>query len=309
MNGQAQDAAGRSSSESLRKLDESAQRVIRGDYNAAREMFQLTASESESPEVRELAETLGLMSVKVEAREFSLEQKIEEIGAKNRELERAGILRAESGFLFCSMVLILSVYTMVLSAGLSERWISDSTEKPITLGLMFVILVFMGVFVRRHVHPWTTWGLTWKGGGRAIAESLLWCVPWALLAVGIKWRLVHTPSNPLHGQALFDWNLPAVPVAIYLLVAIVQEIINRGFVQSAIERVLTGKHRALMAVVTTSVMFAVAHLHYSTATMVATLVSGLFFGWLYRRHQTVVGVSLAHFLLGTLVMDVLHLIG
>ncbi|HBA84256.1 MAG TPA: hypothetical protein DCZ95_09210 [Verrucomicrobia bacterium] len=38
------------------------------------------------------------------------------------------------------------------------------------------------------------------------------------------------------------------------------EIISRGFLQTATERVLTGKYRSFMAVLTSSVLFAVLHL-------------------------------------------------
>ncbi|HBA85909.1 MAG TPA: hypothetical protein DCZ95_17635 [Verrucomicrobia bacterium] len=293
----------------LRQLMKSAQEVAKGRYDAASHLFHVAGSETETPELRDLAETLGLMCVKVEAREYSLALALEDVKKKNAELEQESALRAQSGFLFFSTIVMLSVYTMILSLGLSSGWIGDATEQPLTLGLMFVILLMIGSFVKRHHYPWAAWGLTWKGSGRALTESFFFSLPWALFAIALKWKLVHTPTSAMYGHPIFELNCSALALFLYALVSITQEIISRGFLQTATERVLTGKYRSFMAVLTSSVLFAVLHLHYSTATMAATFVSGLFFGWLFLRQRTVVGVSAAHYLLGALAMDALHLIG
>ena len=298
-----------SEQQTIQNLTKSARQIVQGDYHAAQQLFEVTANVTEAPEYRELAETLGLMSVKVEAREFDLEHKIEKIEQQRKELEHVGRLRAESGFLFCAIVLMLSTYTAVVFAGLTAGWISPRVETLITVGLLLAFLCIFGVYARRHRHAWATWGLTLKGSRRALKESLLWSVPVAATLIGLKGWLIGQSWAPFFGQPLFNWKLSWLIVLMYFFLAVAQEIISRGFIQTTIERILTGRHRGLVAIFTTSVIFAVAHLHYSIATMLATMLAGLFFGWLYRRHQTIVGVSVAHFLLGTLVLDILRLIG
>jgi membrane protease YdiL (CAAX protease family) len=298
-----------STSHIIRNLTDSVRQVARGNYGAANRIFQVASSGSRSEEVGELAEMMGLMCVKVEAREFSLEQKIEEIEKRNAELKRVNTLRAESSFLLCTTILVLGAYMILLSVGLSAGWLTKDMATPVSLGLMLVLLGVIVLYSHHHRYPWATWGITWKGSRRALTESLLWCIPWSVAAVALKAWLIHQPSSRFYGEPLWDFRIPPLVVGMYLLMSIVQEIICRGYAQNSIERVLTGKYRGLMAVVTTSVLFAVVHLHYSLSTMVATLLAGLFFGWLYRRHGTLTGVSLAHFLLGTLVIDVLQLIG
>lgn len=297
--------------QTLQNLTQSAQQVIKGDYQAAQRLFAVTADAMADPPYRELAETLGMMTVKVEAREFELAHKIEQIEKQAQELARGEALRAESGFLFCSIILMLSAYTAVISAGLAAGWISARVETVITIGLLLALLTIFGAYIRRHNHarPWAHWGFTWQGSGRALQESLLWSVPCAGVLIGLKAWLVHQPWSSFCGQPLFNWQLTWFIVLMYCFIAVAQEIIIRGFIQTTIERVLTGRHRGLMAIITSSVLFAVAHLHYSSATMLATMFGGFFFGWLYRRHPTLVGVSLAHFLLGTLAIDILRLIG
>jgi len=293
----------------LQKLTSSAQQVARGNYDAANNIFQITISESEMPELRELAETLGLMSVKVEGREYQLEQILADLKKKKAELEQSAALRTENGFLFCSIVFLLCIYAIALSSLLFAGWNHEGTEKAMTLGLTAVIFTFVGIFIKYNHHPWATWGLTWKGGIRSLWESLLFSIPVALAGITLKWALVRIPASPLFGHPIFEPLYPPLMVAFYALVVIAQEIINRGFLQTSIERILTGKYRALMAISTASLIFAVAHLHYAIPTMLATLLGGFFFGWLFHRHGTLVGVSVVHFLLGLLFIDILRLLG
>lgn len=293
----------------LRKLTASALQVARGDYAAAKDLFQATLPDSATPELNELAETLGLMSVKVEAREFRLEQLNAELRRKNAEIERATALRAESGFLFCSIVLLLGIYAITLSALLFAGRMTDTTERVMTVGLLAAMSAFVGVVAKRRRQPWSAWGLTWRGGWRSLRESLLFSIPVALAGIALKAALVRWPGSPWFGHPLFEGFCPLPVMSLYALGAAVQEIVNRGFLQTSIERMLTGRHRAATAIATASLLFAVAHLHYAIPTMAATLLGGLFFGWLFHRHRTLVGVIVVHFLLGVLLLDLLRLIG
>lgn len=283
--------------------------VAQGNYHAAGNLFHITASESETPEIRELADTLGLMSVKIEGREYKLAQTLNELKKKNEELKQNAALRAESGFLFCSVIVLLCLYTIVLAIALFAGWRTDNMETTLSIALLAVLLVFSAVFIKRHHHPWSAWGLTWQGGGRALRESFLFSLPVALAGIGLKWALIRLPASPLFGQPLFEPGPSLLPLLLYALGSIVQEIVNRGVLQTTIERMLTGPYRGVTAIATASLLFAVAHLHYAIPTMLATLLGGFFFGWLFYRHRTLVGVSIVHFLLGVLFLDILRLIG
>ncbi len=293
----------------IRKLTDSANQIIRGNYGAAQRMFDLTVSETASNEVRNLAETLGLMSVKIEAREMALEQKLEHIAEQNKALKEASRIRADSSFLLCSTILGLSLYSITLKVGTAFGWLSTGSTQLITLGLIPIILFVIGFYIRQHRGSWSTLGLTWKGGWRATRESLLACIPLIFLAIGLKAWLVRQPWTPWFNQPIFNWAWPLLPLIPYALFSIVQECIGRGIVQGILERVLDGKYRGLIAVLTATTLFSVLHLHYAQSTFVATFIAGLLFGWLYRRHQTLVGVSIAHFLLSVITWECLGLIG
>lgn len=60
--------------------------VSAGQYDRSSELFELTKTGSYPEKISELAESFGMMVVKVEAREYRLEQMIEELRQKNLEL-------------------------------------------------------------------------------------------------------------------------------------------------------------------------------------------------------------------------------
>ncbi len=75
-------------SELLRQLIHLANDVATGRYDRAGEVFEFTKSGTYPDLIVELAESFGLMIVKVEAREYQLEQIIAHLEGKNAELER-----------------------------------------------------------------------------------------------------------------------------------------------------------------------------------------------------------------------------
>jgi class 3 adenylate cyclase len=71
----------------VRRLIHLSHEIARGQYSQAEALFALTNRDAYPQVVAELAEALGMMAVKVEAREYRLEQIIDELRQKNVELE------------------------------------------------------------------------------------------------------------------------------------------------------------------------------------------------------------------------------
>jgi predicted RNase H-like nuclease (RuvC/YqgF family) len=71
------------------KLNSVSKAIASGKYGEidTETLFELTSEEEMSPDISELAESIGMMLVKVEAREFRLEATIEELRAAKSELE------------------------------------------------------------------------------------------------------------------------------------------------------------------------------------------------------------------------------
>jgi class 3 adenylate cyclase len=72
----------------IKYLIELSKDVAKGRYDKANDIFEFTKSGQYPDLIAELAESIGMMMVKIEAREFQLEGMIEELKEKNIELEK-----------------------------------------------------------------------------------------------------------------------------------------------------------------------------------------------------------------------------
>jgi len=286
-------------------LTRHAQSIISGSYEEVDQIFNLTNIAENPPEVVELAEVFGMMSVKVEAREFALEQTIDELRSKKDELERAMYARKEFGRLFILFTLFIGIYNFIIA------WVNrapfmqthSNIATPI-IGMIFCIILtsLAIVVIKGSGLPLNCFGVTWKGSGRAIRESLTYTAVFIAVLVALKaWAIHYLPI--MHGKSIF--NLESVDTFFwaYLIIAPAQEFVTRGVLQSSIARLLYGRYSTAWAIVTTSVLFGVTHTFYSLPLALTSMAASLFWGWLYSRHGTLVGTSTSHFLVGnTLVL-------
>jgi uncharacterized Tic20 family protein len=156
----------------IQKLKDAAWSIIKGDFDSSREIYEIGASYSETDEMRDLAETMGMLSVKIEAREYSLKQKIEEIKFKNEQLEQAAKLQSMSGFLFSGTIIVISFYVILISQITKTDWINAQGKTAITYCLMAVVIFVIFVYLRKYRFPLSSWGITLKGSWRALKESV-----------------------------------------------------------------------------------------------------------------------------------------
>lgn len=299
--------------QALDRLVAASREVAEGRYESARKIFDLTREEHSSV-VRRVAEAFGLMAVKIEAREFRLEQMLNEIYAQHEEILKAMRTRNEFSTMACFIILALSSYTLVFAIVKEKAHLVFTDQRLAVLGItlgMFLLLGAMAVyFIRKHRPPPETYGWTLVNWRRSLAESLLFSAVILLLLLPVRWLLVRYAPEYL-GQPVIDFNHWDGPLAtfLYFMLSPVQELIGRGFLQSSIERFITGRHSALLAILLTSFMFGIIHLHFAISAGVFAALGSMAFGAIYVRHRTLLGPSVAHFIVGTFAFGPLRLIG
>ena len=77
-----------------------------------------------------------------------------------------------------------------------------------------------------------------------------------------------------------------------------QELVVRGALQGFLHEFLSGRGRLTWAIVLSNLMFSTAHVFISPFYSYATFGLGLFWGVLYARQGTLVGVSVSHAIVG-----------
>ena len=87
-------------------------------------------------------------------------------------------------------------------------------------------------------------------------------------------------------------------VVAYSTFSPIQEFIARGGIQSAFQELLISKHKNLIAVLIANIMFSMTHIHISTVIALVVFIPGLFWGWLYYRQKTLIGVCISHIIIG-----------
>jgi hypothetical protein len=135
----------------------------------------LTDETKNSSEVTNLAEAFGMMSVKIEAREYSLGMKIEELKKKNDHIELLQKIRIQLNSIFLSIVLLVTSYIFVLGILKDERF---AHERFLKIFLDFYIVDIISILVVIRLiqvcgFKIRNFGVTLAGWKRSVIESLL----------------------------------------------------------------------------------------------------------------------------------------
>ncbi|MBT3532467.1 MAG: response regulator [Rhodospirillaceae bacterium] len=224
----------------------------------------------------------------------------------------AAQVKQTAGRFVIMLVCYLAMYT------LSMRLLLDldlmATSYGVALAVMFVVafLPFL-INVRTGPFSFAELGMTLKGAGPALVEAIGLSLVFLAALAALKFLLV-TVAPDYQGYAIFDFARNSVRpepagamdtqfhlinfVALALF-APIQEVIVRCGLQSLIWRFLSGTdgHRAIIAILASNLLFAAAHTHLDIPFALAIFVGGLFWGWLFHRRRSIVGVAVSHILI------------
>lgn len=199
------------------------------------------------------------------------------------------------GRFYIATIVLFAVSTAVPNYDHESPWV----QLWLRWFFLLLILVPAVVAVRAHAFALASFGLTARGWARSAREGLLVAI--VLVPVMVLFKMASAPAE----AELFSWRTlefytrgQLVLYAIsYVPHAAIQELIARGIGQGSLERFMVGSH-PMKPVVIASGLFAILHLHMSVQAAALTFVVSLVFGYLYHRHQSLVGVTVLHVALG-----------
>jgi len=242
--------------------------------------------------VNALTQTVGVLSEELEAREAALEKTV-------KELEQTLSSQRQLGLFFILYTLFITLFSFI-SAFLNQTLPPaqlDVASPAACLGFLMILIALAVVQIKLSPFPLSTYGLTLKGSGRAIKESIGITLPLIAAVTAVRWWCgSHVES--FQGKPFFDTSAVNFIFWGYIFIAFGQEFVARGVVQGLIFRLLGGKHQRFWSIFLASLIFGVTHTYYSFWLSLVSVVGGFLLGWLYSRHQTIVGVSIAHFVVG-----------
>ena len=220
------------------------------------------------------------------------------------ELKRKVIDSAKT---FTAFIFAFSVWMIIYAF-----W--EFMKRPISADYMTHGIELMGFFMLLYIMNQTslTWdelGVGTKKPGKTIKTALIVAVGAFFFLVILKFvgRMIN--PNCFDPDAPFiDFSRFGVRQLLYLITAGVQEFIARSVMQGNLRKIMVSKHRATLAIILSSLIFAALHIHFGFLFMVgAGILAGLE-GILYEKQLNIFGVWIVHWVFGVS-GTLLHLIG
>jgi CRP-like cAMP-binding protein len=212
--------------------------------------------------------------------------------------------RAEMGRFMSRVLIGTCLYMFALGAMKAlAQFLPDTTMVTVPILLAFAVGLFINI--KSSIYPASAYGFTTKNWRPAVKEAILFSLPVVALIIGVKLVLIHTMPH-LEGAPVFDfYQSKGVSLTTGLLAALaysifapIQEMIARSGMQSSFQMFLTGKYKTVVAIFLSTLLFSSTHLHVSFTLAVLVFPLGLFWGWLYSRQPTLIGVTISHVVLG-----------
>lgn len=280
--------------EAIRNITDHAREVTRGSYEHTEELQRLADESVYSPEIAKLAEAFGMMSVKVEAREFALQQ-------KNAELAEALKLRTIASQLLLWFAISMSLYVFLM-AFFYQPGLFDSA-KPILIrwfGMAFLLsqVALMIILIRKSGLSLADYGVTTNHWKKSLMEGVAAAGAVILGLLFIKLYMIHTPTVMEGMPVIALEEMNTLFTYTFIIHAPFQEFIARGVLQSSAKRIMMGKRRVAWSIISVSLIFSALHAVYSLPFALITLASSLLWGVLYERNSNLIGVSICHILMG-----------
>jgi CRP-like cAMP-binding protein len=221
------------------------------------------------------------------------------------------------GNFMVSILIILTLFTFALGI-MTHLTHIFGTSGYVTVALLVITTIMMVNLVIQSGYPISFYGLTLKNWRFALSDALSWSLPVIVLATVAKGVVIYLlpefKQEPLFNfsGALYHAAESAGGGNVLFLAALyvfasspLQEFLFRGCFQGTLQFFLIGQNAGRIAIITTSLIFSMVHLMISPILAFFAFSGGIFWGELYRRHGTLVGVIISHMVIGAWLFFVL----
>ncbi|MDF1758484.1 MAG: cyclic nucleotide-binding domain-containing protein [Legionellaceae bacterium] len=213
-------------------------------------------------------------------------------------------MRVETGRFLILIVTIVSIYSYCFS--LINTFVHQIYSQTMVGFPMMLLLISPVIYlIKKSDYPLSFFGINAQNLRFVVVESILWTIPFVLFMLVIKWLYVSYISSTsvfLDGLLITtkstEYLYMVIGIIVYMLMVPMQELAIRGATQGCLEKFLIGKHRVLLAVIVSNLIFGVTHLHLGIRIALSMVFVGMFWGALYARQHTLIGVTISHAIIG-----------
>lgn len=206
-----------------------------------------------------------------------------------------------------TLIFYLVAYQFLLGFLMEHQVFLEDKSFLDVLNPLMMILVGIGAYfkIANCVLPKSEYGLNLQNWRHNVKEALQWTVYFIIGLILFKCFLVqfipYYQNKPVFDFSILGRFTPHRMVLIYVSYALlvpVQEFVARGVIQGSLEHFLTGKNRIPLAILLSNMMFGAFHIHYDTKFALLTMMAGIFWGILYTRQKSILGVTISHTIIG-----------
>lgn len=227
---------------------------------------------------------------------------VEEVRLKLEEARK----RISFGDFFMTVLAILLLYLFLMGALLEWQVLRTKTYMYIIGPTFITVFGFIAYhYVRTSKFTFAHFGLSTKNWKAHAWEATWWSLVFMAVITVLKWLAVQflpiyagAPVFDFHRFYQDNWMTLVLIKVFYVLLAPIQELIVRGILQGGMQHFLSGRNAVTRSIFLSNLIFACGHMPANLWFAVLTFIPGLFWGVLYARQGTLVGVSLSHILIG-----------
>ncbi|GEM_PF-1339871 len=229
--------------------------------------------------------------------------------AMQRELDE-NRARVHAGRFIVSMFAMLAIYDLAIAAlVLLPGW-----ARPPTSLVSFALAIWTAVpivlAVRHTPFSLESYGLTVRRTGHVIWQALIWSIPLLLVVIVVKlawirwapWMADKPLFDPgdVFGHRAFDPTFYLIAIGLYMIHAPLQELVARAGLQGTLQNFIPVPVGRVnwKAIVISNLMFAAAHSFLGFAFCVAAFLPGLYWGWMFAKQRSLIGVAVSHATVG-----------
>lgn len=229
--------------------------------------------------------------------------------------------RSKMGVFLICIIAILSLFSIAVP-GLRYLMTIAPNSSYIGLPLTLIFAIILYFLIKSFQIPMSELGITKKNAKRSLIEGLIYAIPLSA-AVGflVKWSEMHI--SPYFAQRPFfdffaliqnpddqTWaNWIQLNLLYCFFIIPLQEIMARGCLQGLLEKFLISKHRVILSILASNLIFSSLHVIFSVYFTFGVFFSGCIIGWLYSRTHNLLGCIVAHCIAGVFGLSILGVTG
>ena len=212
------------------------------------------------------------------------------------------------------ILLLIAAYNFFIEI-IDNNYISNEFTSLSTTPMLLFFSIPVFIYLKKSKLPMTLFGFNMNNARKNIIESVTWSIVFCLIATLIKLYLIKE-TKILNDSSIIEINIflkrsgsnffGISYMLTYVICAILQTIGCNGFVQSSIKNLTKNKYAILGSIFSSTLLFSSFHVDLNFMFAIIVIPALLFWGIMYNKQNSLVGVSISHIIIGTWVLFILN---